>query len=491
MAGSSFVGRNINADSGNVLNNPIVTEGAYREMLANTEWAGMTTDITEANKGMTTSMVNLGDANVVKSINIAETAGTREARFAYALEVGAMQGAQGQVVPPVGDKNKFLYMNVEIGQIRSPQMPEHSDMERRDGYNTLNKFGGSAAMAQRNVSQWHSVKYDEDMANALFRGASDIVLDSLVNNGLNKDLGGVVDPTSGPAVQVSAAGSFQTGAPIAPENVVGFDGSGNTVTMQLLTDTAAARGYHEDKLANLVYALQNTGTKSANALTRNSLKGLYGIAARMNLRKVKGKNYDYIYWLDWDLADQLIGSFDATADTKYLIGIWKTIAASGKDTDYLTDARYSELALDGILIRPSRRLQGYRPATISGTAPAGGMTSSNTTVNDAGRVIFNANITTQAAWYGRAKGRDYETNTQTVGCGFLLGDSALVEARDGGVTMAMLEGDADTGKSWWGKCWRSTARTVWRGRDPQTVGTLRNEGSILTLSCVTGTNTLL
>lgn len=490
MAGSPFVGRNINSDSGNVLNNPIIAGDAYREMLAQTEWADMTVDITEANKGLTYSMVNLGAASVVKEVNIAETSGTREARFAYELEVAALPGAQGQVVPPIGDKNRFLYLSTQIAQIRSPQMPEHSDLERRDGNNTLQKFGGSAAMAQRNVQQWHAVKYDEDMTNALFRGSSDIGLDSLANGGLNKDIGGVVDPTSGPAVQVSASGSFLAGAPISPENIVGFDGSGNTVQIQLTTDTAAARGYHEDKLANMVYGLQQTGTKSANAMTRNSLKGLYGLASRMNIRKLKGKNYDYIYWLDWELADQLIGSFDNTADTKYLIGIWKTISASGKDTDRLYDARYEDLALDGILIRPSRRLQGYRPATISGTAPAGGITG-NTTTNDAGRVIFNSNITTQAGWYARAKGRDYETNAQTVGCGFLLGDTALVMARDGGVEMDMIEGEAKTGRSWWGGAWRTVDRAVWRGRDAATSGMLRNESSILTLSCVTGTVTTL
>ena len=491
MAGSPFVGRNINTDSGNVLNNPVISGDAYREMIAQTEWAGMSVDITEANKGLVTAMVNLGEAAVVKEINIAETAGSREVRFAYQLEVGALPGAQGQVVPPIGDKNRFLYLNTQIAQVRSPQMPEHSDMERRDGHNTLSKFGGSAALAQRNVLQWHGVKYDEDMANALFRGTSDIGIDSLANGGLNRDIGGVLAPTSGPAVQVSANGSFTAGSPISPENVVGFDGSANTVQLQLLTDTAAARGAHEDKLANMVYGLQQSANKTANSLTRNSLKGLYGLAARMNLRKVKGKNYDYIYWLDWELADQLIGSFDATTDTSAIIGIWKTIAASGKDTDRLFDSRYEDLALEGILIRPSRRLQGYRPATISGTAPAGGLTSGNTTVNDAGRVIFNNNITTQAGWYARAKGRDYETNAQTVGCGFVLGDTALVVARDGGVEMDMLEGKAKTGKSWWGGAWRTVDRAVWRGRDAATAGMLRNESSILTLSCVTGKATTL
>ena len=481
MAGSAFTGRDFKSDSGNILNNPLIGAAGYREMLVDTEWGPMTADITPANKGLVDCVVNIGETNIVKELDISETAGTRQARFAYQLEISDLPGAQGQVIPPLGDKNRFLYMEAEHSEIRSPQMPEHSNMERRDGYNTLKQFGSSAELAKRNVMVWHGVKRDMDMVDALLRGASNNLLSPVVDGGLAKDIGGVIQDVDALAGTNNATRSFAGGNPASPENFLCFDGAATpgTVDARLTSDTAAARALHEGKLADAVYALQTSPNKAVNVFTRNSLKGMYQKASEWGIRKVKGKNYDYVLMLDWILADQMIGTFDASADTKYLIGIWKTLSAGGRDMDRMYDARYEDLSLDGILIRPSRRLQGYRPGTIA-TDPDG-------TALSAGRVIWNANVATQGAWYSRARGRDHETNTQQVGLGFLLGDTALVSARDGGVEVDYIDGEAKTGRSWWGGAWRGVSRAVWRGKDPATSGTLRNDSSILVMGCVNGT----
>lgn len=488
-AGSPFTGRNFNTDSGNVLNNPIIAGDAYREMLAQSDWGGLNVDIDTINSGLVTQGITNTSNGVVKRVNVAETAGTREVRFVYQKEITGSPATFGQQIAPVADKNSFLYQNVEIAEVRSPLYAEHSSMEKRDGANTLNKFGGSAALAQRNVRLWAGWQYDADHFEAFLRGASSVYLAPAGALGLEKDIGGVIPlattpNTSGVTIAATA------GSPISPENVVAFDGSagGATVQLQLKSALAADRGAHEDKLSNIVYALQQVSGAAnlqANALDRGSVKGMYSLASSMNIRKYKGSNYDYIWMLDWEAVDQLIGSFDAnSADTRFLIGIWREIAASGKDTDKLMDVRLRDLVIDGVLLKPSRYLQGYRPAPIGGVAPTGGATT-----NDAGRVIWTnaAGTAKQSDWYGMDKFRAYETNKGQVAVGAFLGDGALFSAVDGGLEMLDKEGDMKTGKVWGSSEWRTVTRSVWRGKDAATANEIRNESSILTLSCITNT----
>lgn len=487
-AGSSFTGRNFNTDSANVANNPIIAADAYREMLAQSDWGGLNVDIDKVGDGLITGITNTTNG-VVKRVDIAETAGTREVRFVYQKEITGSPATFGQQIAPVADKNAFLYQSIEIAEVRSPLYAEHSSMEKRDGGNTLNKFGGSAALAQRNVRLWAGWQYDGDHYDAFLRGASSAYLAPAAVGGLEKDIGGVIPLSTTPntsAVTIAAT----AGSPCSPENVVAFDGSasGGTVTLQLKSALLADRGAHEDALSNIVYNLQQvTGAANlqANALDRGSVKGMHSLASQMNIRKLNGSNYDYIWKLDWEALDQLIGSFDAnSADTRFLIGIWREIAASGKDTEKLMDVRLKDLIIDGVLLQPSRYLQGYRPAVIGGTAPTSG-----TNTNDAGRVIWtNASGTTpQSSWYGLDKFRAYETNKNKVAVGMFMGDSALLSAVDGGLEMLEDEGKMKTGKVWGSSEWRTVTRSVWRGKDPATVNEIRNEGSILTLSCINGT----
>ena len=482
--GSPFTGRNINTDSGNVLNNPLVAADAYRETLAKSVWGGLTTDIDVANGGLV-GLTNTGTEAVVKKMDVSKTAGTRQVRFAYQKEIQGFPATFGQQIASQADKNQFLYSDVEIAEIRSPLMPVHTDMEQRDGYKTLEKFGGSEALAQRNVRLWAGWQYDADHYAAFLRGASDVYLAPASIGGLEKDIGGVINPGATPTTG-SASASTLAGSPTSHENIVAFSGAGDgTISESYLTNPAAAsRGVHEDNLAHFVYTLQQAGAVAANnKMTRSSIKGLYSLASKKNIRKLKGKNYDYIYQLDWEAVDQLIGTLDGTtADTKFLVGLWKTLAAGAdkNSQDHLFDVRYEDLVLDGVLIRPDRYLQAYRPTVITGATSSGGTT-------DVGRVMWGCGATTttpQSSWYGLDKFRSYDANTGKVAVGFLLGDTALLSAVDGGMKMMEKEGDFETGKLYGSREWRTVRRAVWQGRDANTTDQIRNEGSMLVLSCI-------
>ena len=207
--GSPFTGRNINTDSGNVNNNPIIQANAYREMIAKSAWGSMTVDVDVANDGLV--MANSGGEGLVKRVNIAKTAGTRQTRWAYAKEIQGFPATFGQQIAPLADKNQFLYSEVEIAEVRSPLMPVHTDMEQRDGENTLKQFGGSDAMAQRNVRLWAAWQRDADHYAAMLRGASDVYLAPSSIGGLEKDIGGVIGagatPTTGSYAGATTAGS--------------------------------------------------------------------------------------------------------------------------------------------------------------------------------------------------------------------------------------------------------------------------------------------
>ena len=488
--GSPFLGRDIKNDSGNVLNNPLVADGATREMLAKSLWGGVTVDVDQANGGLL-GITSTDATGVVKSMDVSKTSGSRQVRFAYQKELNGLPPTFGQQIASRGDKNQFAYMDVEIAEVRSPLMPVHTDMEQRDGNNTLSKFGGSEALARRNVQLWCGQQYDADHYTALLRGASDVYLAPESIGGLGKDIGGVIPLTTTPGTTTSAAlGATTAGSPTSHENVIAFDGAagGGTRTSFLQTATVAARGYHEDNVAAMVGALAASANQAANKLDRDSLKGLYAIAARQNLRKLNGKNYDYILRMDWEAADQLIGSMNGTgADTASLVGIWKLLSAnSGRsEADRLTDARYNDLIIDGFLIQPDRTLQAYRPTPITTYDFAA---SDN---DDVGKVLWGCGSTAttkQSDWYGLDKFRTYDTNLSQVAVSFILGDTALVKAVDGGITMMEKEGDFQTGKEYGSREWRTVRRAVWQGRDANTSTFLRNEGSMLVLSCVDGSN---
>ena len=494
--GSPFLGKDIKNDSGNVLNNPLVADGATREMLAKSLWGGVTVDVDQANGGLL-GITATDATGVVKSMDVSKTSGTRQVRFAYQKEINGLPPTFGQQIATRGDKNQFLYMDVEIAEVRSPLMPVHTDMEQRDGGNTLSKFGGSEALARRNVQLWCGQQFDADHYTALLRGASDVYLAPASIGGLEKDIGGVIPLTTTPGTASSAAlASTTAGSPTSHENVVAFDGTntsggGGTRTSFLQNATVAARGIHEDNVAAMVYALQQNSYQSNNKLTRASLKGLYALAGRQNIRKLKGKNYDYILRMDWEAADQLIGSMSGTnADTASLVGIWKLLSANSSQdaAARLTDVRYNDLIIDGFLIQPDRLLQAYRPAVITTASYDQGNT-------DVGKVIWGCGATAstaQSGWYGLDKFRTYDTNLGVVAASFVLGDTALVKAVDGGITMMEKEGDFQTGKEFGSREWRTVRRAVWQGRDSATATAsnvaLRNEGSMLVLSAIDGSN---
>lgn len=482
--GSPFTGRNTNTDSGNVLNNPIIQANAYREMIAKSAWGSMTVDVDVANDGLV--MANSGGEGLVKRVNIAKTAGTRQTRWAYAKEIQGFPATFGQQIAPLADKNQFLYSEAEIAEVRSPLMPVHTDMEQRDGENTLKQFGGSDAMAQRNVRLWAAWQRDADHYAAMLRGASDVYLAPSSIGGLEKDIGGVISATATPTTGAGSTTVTVAGSPVSHENIVAFSGAGDgTISESYCTDASpAARAAHEDNLAYFVWNLQQAGAVAgSNKMTRNSIKGLHSLASKKNIRKLKGKNYDYIYQLDWEAVDQLIGTLDGTtADTKFLVGLWKTLSqgANGDAQAQLMDVRYEDLVLDGILIRPDRYLQAYRPAVVTGAASSGG-------TSDVGRVLWGCGATPttkQSEWYGLDKFRSYDANLGKVAVGFLMGDTALISAEDGGIKIMEKEGDFETGKVYGSREWRTIRRAVWQGRDAATANQIRNEGSLLTLSCI-------
>lgn len=461
--------------SGAVLNNVAYDRKLLREAIAQTEWEGATTEVEPLKGGMITCL-NAGDTGVVKRVTIPETSGSTNYRFAYMKDADG-PAVYGQQIGPLAEKNSFLYSDIEIAEQRTARFAEHSNRQSRLGYNTLQLAGGSSAMTQSLVKQSAGRQVNHDHFAALIRGACDVYLAPQTEQGLEANIGGVNDSatTNGSA---TVAGSQAIHENIVMPGVASATTISDTpYAVQLTSSLAASRVAYEDKVGTYLSNLQAVMTNGSAAekakamLSVDSIKGMRYWASRFNIRPLMGKGYDYKLLVDWEVAEALVGTLSGT-ENDTLVAILKLMAQGNGDGDRLMDLRQNNLIINGVLIQPSRHLQGWRPAPT-------GIAYSATDVADAGAKISYAKTgANQTAYWAENKKRAYETNANNVGLGFLLGDTSLVHATDGALSITREEGAHKTGVEFQGQTWRTIKRGVFEGKDPATANQLRNEGSI-------------
>lgn len=473
MAGSNFTSRNFNSDSelGNILNNPIANAVLSQEVRARSGWMNYESDIPVAGSGLITANVDTASSSAVKRVSIPETAGTDEVRFAYMKQTTG-RATYGQQAPALADDNQFLYDNVKIGEIRSPAFRMMDDAQARKAYNTLKLAGGARAIAEANVRKWSPYQYAADHISALCRGASDVYISSEIG-ALNENIGGV---NNGDA---AGTGSLTySGSQALHENYVIFDGlaTGSTLKNSLTSSAASDRTSHENTMAARLLALQGTSAANLakNCLTRDSFKGLAYLAGLWNINKIQGKGYDYIFHADWAVIEGLIGSMSGTDNAaNTLVQIWKNMIQGGTQNDKAMDYHAENLVLDGILLVPDRFMAGWRPSVATGGTGE--------------KVVYGGATNLQSSYYANNKHTAYSTNLNTVGLGFLLGDTALVSANDKSLELMVEEGTWKTGMAVASREYRTVKRACWKGRDSATAGQLINTGSIQVMSCIPST----
>ena len=463
---SKFNGRDFKSESGNIMNNPILGTQLLREARAQGVFEQMTTEVPPTNDGYVTANINVGETGVVKRVTIPEAGGSRNFRAAYMLDASGRE-TFGQNIPTLGEKVGFLYTDIEIGLRVTPQFAEHSEIQKRDGQNVLKLAGGSASIAQAQVKTFQGRQINADHYAALLRGGDDLTL-STAEGALGKDIGGInsADTVNG---TTTIAGSQAL-----HENFVMFDGTaaGGVVNRRLQASDATSRQTHENAIATALAAMQGLSAAADianNTFSRDSINGVKYWAALWNIRKLMGKDHDYVLVMDWAVAESLMGSLEGN-EKATLVAILKLLANGQATKKDMLDYRVDNLIIDGVLIVPDRTLVGWRPATA--------------TTGNGATVVYAGASGAQSAYWAANKHTAYETNAGNVGVSFLLGDSALIHATDGAIELMDEEGKFKTGRSWAGREWRTLRRATWTGKDAANSGKLRNEGSIQIMSRV-------
>jgi len=459
MAGSTFASRDFSANTGDFWNNPIQSEQLYRESIALSPWGGYGVDVEPTPEGgRVTANVDLGASGAVKVVNVSEVAGTRQVTFSYMKEVSGVP-TFGQNVPPRGALNQWLTMDGEIGEIRSPNFPLPSNYQKRDGYNAMKLAGGPDAITRRNAMLFAGRQFGIDHNNAMLRGASSVVISS-ADGALCKNIGGV---NNGDSQDTSAT---HAGSQALHELIVSPDATGNTVVRSLASTAAADRAAYETLVAGDLKTLQGAAAGNAVYPGVDTFASIRWLLSQYRVKPLKGPNYDYIFHADWQLVQGLMGKYQGTqADTaKAILATMRSLATKGSDAPF--SLSFENWVIDGILIVPDRTLQAQRPVDITGV---GSPTGAN--------VVYGGTSTAQSG-FNENKMDTVFTNNGSVGVAFVLGDTAIVEARNGGVDILPKEGDQDTGVEMCSREWRSVYRTFWKGRDPSTSGTGVQNGSM-------------
>lgn len=460
MAGTVFGSRDFSPNTGDFWNNPIQSEQLYKESIALSPWGDYGVDVEPTPEGLVLANGDLGSTGIVKIVNVPETAGTRQVTFSFMKEVDG-EATFGQNIPPRGDTNQFLTMDGKIGEIRSPNFPLPSNYQKRDGYRAMQLAGGPDAITRRNAMLWAGRQFGVDHNNAMLRGASSVVI-SPSNGALYDNIGGVNNGDT----QDTAATHY--GSQALHELIVMPDASGNTVVNTLTSTLAADRATHETAVAVALKALQAASASNYVYPGVDTFNTLRSLCSQYNIKPLKGNDYEYIFHADWQLVQGLLGKYQGTqADTaKAILATMRSLATKGaKGDENPFNISYENWVIDGIKIVPDRTLIGWRPVDITGV---GSPTGAN--------VVYGGTSTTQSS-FKEAKASAYKTNTGSVGIAFILGDTAIVEARDGGVDILPKEGDQDTGVELCSRQWRSVYRTFWKGRDPSTSDTGLQVGS--------------
>ena len=470
MAGSTFSPKPFGA-TGDAFDNPILDAALTEAAWAKTGWVDLTADVKINDNGLVRADGGLAGTAVVKQVDIGMKAGTTQARFAFQDIVGGAPTA-GQNVATKGDANKFYYDGVEISEVRSPVFDLLSDRDQRL---TANLIKDARQLADKNATSWCARQHAIDHHAALLRGANYSLL-TTDKGGLAADVGGIVTEANG--ISGSSVGGSQAlheivfvpGTSISEQTDGASNTTGGTNIRRLVTDTAAARAAHEQGVARDLAVLQGSAAGSTTCLTRESLMGMRYWAEEYDIRPLSGYDWDYALLADYACVAGLLQDYGNDS----LLDIFRLWATGNKDMGGMSplDRRIQNIVIDGIKIIPDRLLRAFRPANISGIA------ASATAAN----VVYGGTGTTVST-YTENKHESWRTNNGPVGVAFLLGDTALLKAKDGGVKMMAEPGAFETGLSVGTREFRSLRRAAWKAKDPGTTGV---SGSIKQLGSMQG-----
>lgn len=426
-------------------NNPILQKQMAREAREGTVWGDLATDkvLAPSGNGMFDAQQDVKTSGVIWRQQIGSTAGTDEARFSFRKRIyGA--GTLGDAPVAMGDYNEFLHDSVKINIIDSPAIPIPTEMNRRRGYNIVSDY---QSLVREDITIWHSEQYAIDATEALLRGASRSLLSTEVG-GLGLDILGVAKQDGTTPSGYAGAGSQALHELI----YMPATADGAPVAYALPDSSAASRTTYENSVAVALKALQTAGTANANTiLARQGLRAIYQIASQRNIMKIKGSDFDYIFVCDWAIADGLI----AASGTNELREIWKYIEMGKGDASSLIDAR-KRLVMDGVLIVPDRMLQNWRPCTLTGVASP-----------NASNIVYGGTSGAPAALTLAGDFRVDKRNqpmSSVSAVGFLLGQGAILEAYDGGISIYDKKGDFEKDWSAQGRAYRGMKRALWKSK---------------------------
>lgn len=468
MAGSTFSPKPFGA-TGDAFDNPILDAALTEAAWAKTGWVDLTADVKINDNGLVRADGGLAGTAVVKQVDIGMKAGTTQARFAFQDIVGGAPTA-GQNVATKGDANKFYYDGVEISEVRSPVFDLLSDRDQRL---TANLIKDARQLADKNATSWCARQHAIDHHAALLRGANYSLL-TTDKGGLAADVGGILSGDTPGTTSVGGSQALHEICFFAGTSVTEqLDGANPTVAgsniRRLTLDTGAARANHEQGIAYDLKALQAAAASSSTCLTRESLMGMRYWAEEYDIRPVMGADWDYVLLADYACVAGLLQDYGNDS----LLDIFRLWATGNKDMGGMSplDRRIQNIVIDGIKIIPDRLLRAFRPASITAVGTP-----------NASNVVYGGTGTTVST-YTENKHESWRTNNGSVGVAFLLGDTALLKAKDGGVKMMAEPGAFETGLSVGTREFRSLRRAAWKAKDPGTTGV---SGSIKQLGSMQG-----
>ena len=332
----------------------------------------------------------------------------------------------GDTAVKQGDYIAYLHQNAKMNEVDSEATPIQGRLSQQRVRSIITDPKGDV---RKNLTLWHQEQFAYDCLEALINGGSEAVLASR-DGGLGLDLG------------------RGAGARVTPEIFY-------TAQSGLVAGTPRTNGY-EDNVATALKAMEGT----TKYLTRASIKVIRNLADKHKIKKAQGTGYDYVFVCDPELLQTLTDlTLPSLGTSANMTEIYKS-ADMGKGAGHkLFDLR-GAIVIDGVLLVPDRFMAQYRP-DFDGTSGLGVASPTRANLNFGQLGLIDK------------RGSLLEGSRYPVGLGFLLGDGALLELRNGGVTIAEKVGDYE--KGWSAHAWtmRGIQRSWWTPKDGENTAGLQ------------------
>lgn len=321
-----------------------------------------------------------------------------------------------------GDYIAYLHQNCKMNEVDSEALPIQGRLSQQRVKAILSDPKGDV---RQNLTLWHKEQFAYDCIEGLINGGSEALL-ATRDGGLGLDLGRGAGARVSPEIFYTAQGGLVTGA-------------------------APRTNAYETAVATALKAMSGT----TKYLTRASIKVIRNLADKHKIKKAKGMGYDYVFVCDPEMLQTLTDlTLPSLGTSTNLTDIYKSADMGKGSGSKLLDLR-GAIVIDGVLLVPDRFLSQYRPDfdATSGLGVAS-PTFANLSFGQIGLLDKRGSV--------------IEGSRYPVGLGFLLGDGALLELRNGGVNIE--EKNGDYGKGWSAHAWtmRGIQRSYWTNKDGET-----------------------